>query len=70
MAIGSISSSRAQTFYWVTILFSQTLGTALGDWAADTGGLGYGGGVLVFSAALALVAAAYWWTKLSHTALF
>jgi uncharacterized membrane-anchored protein len=70
VAIGSIASSRAEMFYWITILFSQTLGTALGDWAADSGGLGYGGGVLVFGAALALVAAAYWWTKLSHTALF
>jgi uncharacterized membrane-anchored protein len=70
VAIGSIASSHAEIFYWVTILFSQTLGTALGDWAADTGGLGFGGGVLVFGAGLALVAAAYWWTRLSHTALF
>jgi uncharacterized membrane-anchored protein len=70
VAIGSIASSKAEIFYWVTILFSQTLGTALGDWAADTGGLGFGGGVLVFAAGLALVAGAYWWTTLSHTALF
>jgi uncharacterized membrane-anchored protein len=70
VALGAIDSPRAEGFYWLTILLSQTLGTALGDWAADTGGLGYGGGVLVFTAALALVAAAYFWTRLSHTLLF
>ena len=57
-------------FYWVTIMFSQTLGTALGDWTADTAGLGYRGGALVFSALLALVAAAYYWTRVSRTVLF
>lgn len=57
-------------FYWVTILFSQTLGTALGDWIADTTGLGYEGGALVFAAALAIVAAAYFTTRVSHTLLF
>lgn len=70
VAIGTIRSRRAETFYWLTILFSQTLGTALGDWAADTGGLGFGGGALVFAAALALVVAAYRWTRLPHTVLF
>ena len=54
----------------MTIMFSQTLGTALGDWTADTAGLGYGGGVIVFGTLLALVAAAYFRTKISRTALF
>ena len=57
-------------FYWVTIMFSQTLGTALGDWTADTAGLGYTGGAMVFSALLALVVAAYYWTNVSRTLLF
>jgi uncharacterized membrane-anchored protein len=64
-----LRDSKAETFYWVTIMFSQTLGTALGDWAAD-GRLGYLGGALVFGAALALVAAAYFWTAISHVTLF
>lgn len=70
IAVDSVSSPRAEVFYWVTIMFSQTLGTALGDWTADTAGLGYGGGALIFGALLALVAAAYFWTRISHTALF
>jgi uncharacterized membrane-anchored protein len=70
VAVDSVSSPRAELFYWVTIMFSQTLGTALGDWTADTAGLGYGGGALIFSALLALVAAAYYWTALSRTTLF
>ena len=57
-------------YYWVTIMFSQTLGTALGDWTADTAGLGYLGGAIVFSAMLALVAGVYAWTRVSHTLLF
>ena len=57
-------------FYWATIMFSQTLGTALGDFLADTGGLGYSGGALVFGAALAVVAGLYFFTSLSRTALF
>ena len=74
-ALGSISvetvnSPRSEMFYWVTIMFSQTLGTALGDWAADTAGLGYSGGALLFGAMLAVVAAAYYRTKISRTALF
>ena len=55
---------------WVTILFSNTLGTALGDWLADDSVIGYEGGALVFLGALALIAAAYYFTKLSHTLLF
>jgi uncharacterized membrane-anchored protein len=65
-----ITSPRMEAFYWVTILFSNTLGTALGDWLADSGGFGYEGGALVFGAALALVAAGYFCTRISHTLLF
>jgi uncharacterized membrane-anchored protein len=57
-------------FYWTAILFSQTLGTALGDWMADSNGLGYEGGALVFAAGLAVVAAAYFYTGVSRTLLF
>lgn len=70
VSIDSVNSPKAEMFYWVTIMFSQTLGTALGDWTADTAGLGYGGGAVVFSVLLALVAAAYFWTRLSKTLLF
>ena len=66
----SINTPKAEMFYWMTIMFSQTLGTALGDWTADTAGLGYRGGALIFSVLLALVAAAYYRTTLSRTALF
>lgn len=65
-----VNSPKAEMFYWMTIMFSQTLGTALGDWTADTAGLGYGGGALLFSFLLALVVAAYWWTGISRTVLF
>ena len=57
-------------FYWVTIMFSQTLGTALGDWTSDSMGLGYVGSAIVFSALLALVATAYYRSTISHVALF
>jgi uncharacterized membrane-anchored protein len=57
-------------YYWATIMFSQTLGTALGDWMADSTGLGYRGGAVVFAAGLAIVACAYFWTSISRTALF
>ena len=73
VSIGHLDSRRAELFYWMTILFSQTLGTALGDWVADpdTGwGLGYQGGALLFAAALAIVIAAYYWTRIAHTILF
>jgi uncharacterized membrane-anchored protein len=70
VSVASVNSPRAEMFYWVTIMFSQTLGTALGDWTADTAGLGYTGGAMVFGALLALVVAAYFWTGLSRTALF
>lgn len=65
----TVSTPKVEAFYWLTISFSQTLGTALGDWAADAG-LGYEGGTLVFGAALALIALAYYRTRVSHVALF
>jgi len=70
VSVASIRSPKAETFYWATILFSQTLGTALGDFLATSAGLGYGGGALVFAAGLCLVAALYFFTAVSHTALF
>jgi len=70
ISVETVSSPKAEAFYWAAITFSQTLGTALGDWAADTGGLGYEGGALVFGAALAAVAGAYYWTRISHVTLF
>ena len=70
VSVDLVNSPKAEMFYWVTIMFSQTLGTALGDWTADSAGLGYGGGALVFSALLAVVVAAYYWTGISRTALF
>jgi uncharacterized membrane-anchored protein len=70
ISVDSITSPKAEVYYWVTIMLSQTLGTALGDWTADTAGLGYGGSAIVFGALLALVGAAYFWTTLSRTLLF
>lgn len=70
VAVDTVSSPKSEVFYWVTIMFSQTLGTALGDWAADTAGLGYEGGALLFAAMLVLIAFAYYKTKISHTVLF
>jgi uncharacterized membrane-anchored protein len=70
ISVESVRTAKAEVFYWVTIMFSQTLGTALGDWTADSMGLGYGGGALVFGGLLAVVAAAYFWTRVSHTLLF
>jgi uncharacterized membrane-anchored protein len=70
IAVTSVQTPRTEGFYWLTILFSQTLGTALGDWTADTIGLEYTGGALLFTALLAMIAAAYRWTRLSHTLLF
>jgi uncharacterized membrane-anchored protein len=70
VAVDSINSPKAEMFYWLTIMFSQTLGTALGDWTADSAGLGYVGAAIVFSALLAAVVAAYYWTTVSRTLLF
>ena len=70
VSFDTVSSPKAEMFYWITIMFSQTLGTALGDWTADTAGLGYGGGAIVFSILLGVVLAAYFWTNISRTVLF
>lgn len=70
VSVVSVTTPKVELFYWGTIMFSQTLGTALGDWTADTAGLGYLGAAVVFGASLALVAAAYFWTKVSRTSLF
>jgi len=70
VSVSTISSPKAEAFYWLTIMFSQTLGTALGDWTADTAGLGYTGAAVVFGGLLALVVATYYWTSVSRTLLF
>ncbi|MBI3885305.1 MAG: hypothetical protein HY302_06195 [Opitutae bacterium] len=70
VSVASVSSPKAEMFYWATIMFSQTLGTAAGDWTADTAGLGYTGGAAVFGLLLLAVVAAYFWTRLSRTTLF
>jgi uncharacterized membrane-anchored protein len=70
VSVATVASPKAEMFYWTTIMFSQTLGTALGDWMADTAGLGYEGGALVFAILLLLIAVAYYRTRLSHTVLF
>lgn len=70
VSVSTVSSPKAEAFYWLTIMFSQTLGTALGDWTADTAGLGYTGAAAVFGGLLALVVAAYYWTGVSRTLLF
>jgi len=69
VSVQTVRTPTTEAFYWATITFSQTLGTALGDWAADAG-LGYAGGALFFGTALALVAAAYFWTRISRVTLF
>ncbi len=70
VSVATVNKPKVEAFYWTTITFSQTLGTALGDWMADTSGLGYLGAAAVFVAALAVVAAAYYWTRISRVALF
>jgi uncharacterized membrane-anchored protein len=70
ISVNTVSTPKIEAFYWAAITFSQTLGTALGDWAADTGGLGYGDGALVFAAGLALIVAAYFVTNISRVLLF
>jgi len=69
VSVDTVSTPKVEVFYWTAITVSQTLGTALGDWVADSG-LGYEGGALLFGAALAVVAAAYYWTSLSRVLLF
>jgi uncharacterized membrane-anchored protein len=70
VSVDTVTTPRVEAFYWATITFSQTLGTALGDWLADDTGLGYLGAATVFGTALAIVAACYFWTRLSHVSLF
>jgi uncharacterized membrane-anchored protein len=70
VAIDTVNSPQSEMFYWVTIMFSQTLGTALGDWAADTAHLGYAGSTALFGGMLAAIALAYWKSAISRTALF
>src|SRR5260370_20220221 len=70
ISVDTVTSPKIEMFYWGAILFSQTLGTALGDWMAGSTGLGYEGGALVFAAGLALVTAAYFLTNVSRTFLF
>lgn len=70
VSVNTVTTPKVEAFYWAAITFSQTLGTALGDWAADTGGLGYGDGALVFAAGLAVIAALYVRTNVSRVALF
>lgn len=70
ISVDTVATPKVEAFYWAAITFSQTLGTALGDWLADTGGLGYEGGALVFGAGLAVVAALYFWTRVSRVGLF
>lgn len=70
VSVSTVSSPKAEIFYWLTIMLSQTLGTALGDWTADTAGLGYTGAAVVFSGLLTLVVATYYRTSVSRTLLF
>lgn len=70
ISVDTVRTKKAEIFYWVTIMFSQTLGTALGDWTADTAGLGYTNGAVVFSILLVAIVAANYWSNLSRTTLF
>jgi uncharacterized membrane-anchored protein len=70
IAVDHVVSRRAETFYWIAVTFSQTLGTALGDWIADDSGLGYLGATVIFAVAIALVAVAYFATSISRVVLF
>src|SRR3979411_2289607 len=70
VSVGTVGSPRIEIVFWTAFLFSQTLGTALGDWMADSNGLGYERGALVFAAGLVVIAAAYWYTNVSRTLLF
>ena len=70
VSVNTVTTPREEVFYWITIMFSQTLGTALGDWMADDAGFGYAGSAVVFGGLLALGTAAYFWTKISRTILF
>ncbi len=70
VSVNTVSAPKEEFFYWLTIMFSQTLGTALGDWTSDSMGLGYQGSAIIFSGLLIAVAGIYYWTKISRTLLF
>ncbi len=70
VSVESVSTPKAEMFYWGTIMFSQTLGTALGDWVADSSGLGYLGAAVVFGGLMLVVVGLYFWTNISRTILF
>ena len=70
VSVASVRDARSETFYWLTIMCSQTLGTALGDWVADRQGLDYPGGMLIFGGLLAVIVALYFWTSVARTLLF
>ena len=70
VSVNTVTTPKVEAFYWATITLSQTLGTALGDWAADTDKLGYAGGALAFSIGLAIIATLYFWTSTSRVLLF
>ena len=70
ISVNTVTTPKVEAFYWAAITFSQTLGTALGDWMAGTGGLGYEGGAIVFAAGLAVIVGLYFWTNISRVMLF
>jgi uncharacterized membrane-anchored protein len=70
ISVNTVTTPKVEAFYWAAITLSQTLGTALGDWMAGTGGLGYEGGALVFAAGLAVIVGLYLGTNLSRVLLF
>ncbi len=70
VSVNTVATPKVEAFYWAAITFSQTLGTALGDWVADTSGLGYVGGALVFTAGLAVIAGLHFWSNVSNVLLF
>jgi uncharacterized membrane-anchored protein len=70
IAIETVATPKVEMFYWITIMFSQTLGTALGDWVADTNDIGYLGAAGIFGAALVITALLYYFTGVSHAVLF
>ncbi|HEX3504936.1 MAG TPA: hypothetical protein VHU22_16225 [Xanthobacteraceae bacterium] len=70
ISVATVNTPKVEAFYWIAITFSQTLGTALGDWTADDTGLGYDGGALVFAAGLAILIALYFLTNISRVSLF
>lgn len=70
VSVDTVSTPKAELFYWITIMFSQTLGTALGDWTADSIGLGYQGSAVLFGILLIMIASLYYWTSISRIALF